>query len=394
MRSILVINGPNLNLLGQREPEVYGVTSLADLEAAVIGWGRGLGLEIDTFQSNHEGAIIDRIHAAGSDGIILNAGAYTHYSYAIHDAIVGVALPTVEVHISNVRAREDWRRTSVTAPACVATIFGRGIEGYHWALRHLVARAAWPFDTLSYGDGAERVGDLRLPAGDGPHPVVALLHGGFWRDQWTRDTLDGAAVDLARRGYATWNPEYHRVGDGGGWPTTLVDVAAAIDVLGDLAATYPLDVSRVVVAGHSAGGQMALWAAARHRFAAGRHGAHPTVRPVAALALAPITDLIDAHWQGIGTGAVESFMRRTPHDAAERYEQASPLELLPIGVRHAVIDGAADTEVPVEMSRRYADAADGEVDYLELAGVGHYELIDPTDVVWENVTDALASLVD
>ena len=92
--------------------------------------------------------------------------------------------------------------------------------------------------------------------------------------------------------------------------------------------------------------------------------------------------------------AVESFMRRTPHDAPERYEQASPLELLPIGVRHTVIHGAADTEVPVEMSRRYAAAADGEVDYLELAGVGHYELIDPAYPAWENVADALAALVD
>jgi 3-dehydroquinate dehydratase type II len=392
MRSVLVVNGPNLNLLGTREPSVYGRATLGDLEAQLREWGAALGLTIDTFQSNHEGAIIDRLHAAGCDGIVLNAGAYTHYSYAIHDAVAAIGIPTVEVHISNIRAREDWRRHSVTAPACVATIFGRGIEGYRWALRHLVARAAWPVDTLAYGDGDDRVGDLRIPEGAGPHPVVALLHGGFWRDAWTRDTLDGVAVDLTRRGYATWNLEYHRVGDGGGWPATLEDVAAGIDVLAELASSYPLDTARVAVAGHSAGGQLALWAAARHRFSAGGRGAAPVVRPVAVLALAPVTDLIEAHWEGVGNGAVEAFLRRTPTDGMERYERSSPLELLPIGVPQVVVHGTADDEVPVDMSRRYAEAADGEVSYLELT-TGHYELIDPADPAWATAADAFAGVM-
>jgi 3-dehydroquinate dehydratase type II len=393
MRSVLVINGPNLNLLGTREPAVYGTTTLRDLESLVKAWGESLGLAVDTFQSNHEGAIIDRIHEGGSDGVILNAGAYTHYSYAIHDAIAAAGAPTVEVHISNIRAREDWRRRSVVAPACVATIFGRGTEGYRWALRHLVARAAWTVDTLSFGDGPERIGDLRLPEGSGPHPVVALIHGGFWRDQWTRDTLDGIAVDLATRGYATWNFEYRRVGDGGGWPSTADDVAAGLDVLADLADTYPLDPARVAVTGHSAGGQLALWAAARHRFPSVRRGAMPRIRPAAALLLAPITDLIEAHWQGVGNGAVEAFLRRTPTDGMDRYQEASPLELLPIGVPQVVVHGSADDQVPAEMSRRYAGAADDEVDFLELPGTGHFEVIDPRHPAWQQAAAALQSLM-
>ena len=134
MDNVLIINGPNLNLLGAREPEIYGSTTLSELEALAGEWAADRGLAISCYQSNHEGEIIDRLHAARKShgGVILNAGALTHYSYAIHDAIVATGLPTVEVHISNVRAREQWRRHSVIAPACVYTIFGRGVDGYRF----------------------------------------------------------------------------------------------------------------------------------------------------------------------------------------------------------------------------------------------------------------------
>ena len=137
MRSVLVINGPNLNLLGTREPEIYGTTTLAELEEMCVEWGRILDLEVAPFQSNHEGAIIDAIQQTSADGIVLNAGALTHYSYALFDALVAVGLPTVEVHISNIHAREEWRRHSVVQPACVAQISGEGLEGYRRALRIL-----------------------------------------------------------------------------------------------------------------------------------------------------------------------------------------------------------------------------------------------------------------
>ena len=143
---VLVINGPNLNLLGVRRPEVYGTTTLAELEERCRAWGTALGIEVDTFQSNHEGDLIDRLHDAlgSADAVVLNPGALTHYSYALHDAIEAVALPVVEVHLSDTARREEWRARSVVSPACVATIGGHGVEGYREALELLAGRAGTP----------------------------------------------------------------------------------------------------------------------------------------------------------------------------------------------------------------------------------------------------------
>lgn len=138
---VLLIHGPNLNLLGTREPEIYGDTTLGELEERCRRWAQGLGIRLESFQSNHEGALIDRIHdcLGTTDGIIINAGALTHYSYALHDAITAVALPTIEVHLSDLSVREAWRTHSVIAPACVAGIAGKGAEGYREALELLAA---------------------------------------------------------------------------------------------------------------------------------------------------------------------------------------------------------------------------------------------------------------
>jgi len=139
MTNVLVINGPNLNLLGTREPEIYGTTTLAELDQMCVDWGQALGLTVTTYQSNHEGAIIDRIQseAAEAGGLVINAGALTHYSYALYDALVAVGTPTVEVHISDIHTREEWRRRSVIQPACLAQITGEGLDGYRQALEIL-----------------------------------------------------------------------------------------------------------------------------------------------------------------------------------------------------------------------------------------------------------------
>lgn len=139
MPNILVLNGPNLNLLGQRQPEVYGRTTLAGIDAMCRDAGAALGLSVECVQSNHEGALIDAIHASRGtrDGIVLNAGAYTHTSVALRDAISSVELPVVEVHLSNIHAREPFRHHSHIAPVAIGQICGFGPLGYALALRAL-----------------------------------------------------------------------------------------------------------------------------------------------------------------------------------------------------------------------------------------------------------------
>ncbi|MCS7461660.1 type II 3-dehydroquinate dehydratase [Paenibacillus doosanensis] len=141
MKQILVLNGPNLNMLGIREPGVYGSVSLHSIEQRLFKLAGELGVELECYQSNHEGALIDKIHEAYSvkDGIVMNPGAFTHYSYAIRDAISTVQIPTIEVHISNIHKREAFRHVSVIAPVAVGQIAGLGVESYELGLRAIVS---------------------------------------------------------------------------------------------------------------------------------------------------------------------------------------------------------------------------------------------------------------
>ena len=149
MKSILVLNGPNLNLLGIREPEQYGSTTLADVEALCIDEGKRLDIEVTCLQSNHEGELVEAIHGAREGvldgtclGVVFNAGAYTHTSIALHDAIKGAEVPVIEVHISNVHARESFRHHSYLSSAAAGIIVGLGVDGYLLGINALVRRAA------------------------------------------------------------------------------------------------------------------------------------------------------------------------------------------------------------------------------------------------------------
>ena len=388
MRRVLILNGPNLNLLGSRRPDVYGSATLADLERLCVVWGTRLGIEVETFQSNHEGALIDRLHEARGvvDGLVINPGALTHTSYSLDDTLEAVEIPAVEVHISNVEDRETWRRISLTGPACVHRIYGRGIYGYKNALSHLVARDAMSFSTLPYGESGEQVGDLRLPEGSGPHPMAVLLHGGFFLGQYTRDLMDSAAVDLTRRGIATWNVEYRRLdGDGG--------------------ATRPRCGTwrrRPISSWTHRSTSIGSPTSATRRGGTWRCGR----RPVPGLATAgPNRGRCRRWWRrwpgsaipsraaALGGGAVGRFLEAST--SPEDLTVAKPLLRLPCGARHLAATATTDPVVPPAHTARYVDAAAAAGDPVETAeyDCSHFDLTDPGGEAWPAVASRLAALL-
>jgi acetyl esterase/lipase len=249
-----------------------------------------------------------------------------------------------------------------------------------------------PAPCIPYGHHPNQVANLHLPAREGgPWPCVVLLHGGFWRTGWDRTLMTALAADLAGRGIAAWNVEYRRVGeDGGGWPGTLEDVAAAIDHLADV---VEVDQGRIATCGHSAGGHLALWLAGRHRVEGGMPGAAPRVTPVLAVAQAGVCDLEQARRDELGGGAVEALLG-SPDVAPERFAAASPAALAPLGVPQLLVHGDADDIVPVSQSRAYA-ALEPDAELVELAGADHFAVIEPARPGWATVVDRLeASLGD
>jgi acetyl esterase/lipase len=221
-----------------------------------------------------------------------------------------------------------------------------------------------------------------------PWPVAVLIHGGFWRARYGLRLEDLLVDDLAGRGWAVWNLEYRRLGwrSRGGWPATFDDVAAGVDHLGRLDAG--LDLSRVVAIGHSAGGHLALWAAARRGLPAGVPGADPRVRLSAAVAQAGAVDLREAVHLDLSRGAARRLMGGPPGRLGERYDVASPYERLPLGLSQLLVHGDADDVVPISISHRYhARAREGgdRCDLVALSGVGHDEHLDPASSAWETV---------
>jgi acetyl esterase/lipase len=235
-----------------------------------------------------------------------------------------------------------------------------------------------------YGDDPSQVGELYLPDGDQPTPVVVVLHGGFWRDRYDRHLMDDLCADLAARGLAAWNLEYRRLGGGGGWPATFEDVAAGIDHLAELDA--PLQLDRVSAVGHSAGGHLALWAAGRHRLPEGQPGAGPRVRVRRTVSQAGVTDVAEASRLRLSDGVADELLGAPACDVPELVALTSPRALLPLGVSQLVIHGGDDDTVPARMSSDYAAAAwaagDDRVALILLPEQGHFEHIDPTEQAW------------
>lgn len=260
----------------------------------------------------------------------------------------------------------------------------------------VVARPRPPANAIvHYGPGELQWGELRLPETPGSHPLALVIHGGCWLAEYDLGYVSGLAAALADAGIATLSVEYRRVGDeGGGWPGTFADVAAAADHVRELAATHALDLDRVVAVGHSAGGHLAVWLAARRRLGDGDPLQGPDPLPLAGVvALAGIFDLAAyAAPDGCGS-AVPALLGGAPDDVPDRLRRASPIELAPLGIRQVLVTGSLDAIVPGEQARRYARRAGAEVEIREVADAGHFELVVPGSIAWPVVRDAVLEIV-
>jgi len=259
-----------------------------------------------------------------------------------------------------------------------------------------------PVQRYTYGSHPSQYVELTVPAGVGPFPVVVVVHGGFWQTAYGAELGRPLAADLVNRGYAAANVEYRRVGSsstagGGGWPATGLDVAAAVDALtvqGQQLAAGRLDLTRVVGLGHSAGGQLAGWLAARPGLPATAPGSNPRVRLTALVAQAGVMDMVGAARESTGGNAVPSFMGGSPDRLPTAYSQASPIARVPLHIPSVCVHGTSDTNVPIRQSERFVAAAlqAGDASELQRFAGNHFDLITVGTPAWTLCTDAIARL--
>lgn len=285
---------------------------------------------------------------------------------------------------------------AMAADPPAATPVPKGLVSY----KDLLARPhVSPDARIAYGAAPQQYGDLWLPKGQGKHPVVVILHGGCWLASLpSTELMDPMAQDLRGRGYAVWNLAYRRVGEpGGGYPGTFSDVAAGIDFLKTLQARRHLDLNRVVVVGHSAGGHLAAWAIARDRISAASplHTPHP-LRLRGAVSLAGIPDLEFARKDGLaacdGPPTIDGLVGAASRPGQDPYADTSPARLLPFKTGMEMLTGALDPIVPphygLDFAARAVDAGT-PVQHHTLPGAGHFELIDPKAKAWTEVLAAI-----
>lgn len=251
---------------------------------------------------------------------------------------------------------------------------------------------------IIYGDAPEQFADLRLPAAEPPFPALAFIHGGFWRAQYDLLHAGHLCAAFTAAGVATWNIEYRRLGnEGGGWPGTFLDVAAALDALFDRAAELGIDPERVVVAGHSAGGHLALWSAGLGRVPESSEIRATPLPLRAAVSLAGVVDLREAWRLGLSGGVVRELLGGTPDELPERYSAASPIELAPLGLPQLLVHGERDDIVPIAISEGHFAAAreqGDDVTLFALPEADHFAVIDPESPVWPEMQAAILTLFD
>jgi acetyl esterase/lipase len=360
-----------VRVLVQRQPvdEAF-VTELVDEEAAVLGSAATVSWLDD--QTDLVAAIAGL--RAGEPALVVPAPGTPD----LCDLPVVLPGPSIRVDIG---LRDDPDLTT----SLRRHIQGRGVDGIRWALRTLHHLARRPVHVVPYGTDPDQFGELRLAHPSGrPQPVVVVLHGGFWRSRWQVDLMDALCVDLAERGMASWNVEYRRP-DRNRWSDTISDVRAGIAHVRQLATEYPIDPHRIALVGHSAGGQLAVQAAAGLVTEAGQP------QPALVVQLAGLVDLEETHRRDLGNGAVPAALGGTPEEVPDAYEQGSPLSCLPVGARQLVVIGRSDSPDLREMSRRYVAASTAGGDDISLVedDGDHFSVIDPTSRLWVRTAEAL-----
>lgn len=267
------------------------------------------------------------------------------------------------------------------------------------SVRDILAFEKTPADArIAYGQDPLQFGELRLPNGEGPHPVALLIHGGCWLAEFDVVHVQRLAAALTAEGIATWTIEYRRVGNpGGGWPGTFTDVAEAADHLSQIAEAHALDLNRAIAIGHSAGGQLALWLAARLRFPEdSAFRAKDPFRMKGVLGLAPAADLAYLHGTGVCGDVVDRLMGGGPSEVPRRYAQASGTELVVLDVPQILVLGAHDDtwSPPAARYAEVAVAAGAPVRIIDAKESGHFEMIDPRSTTWPLVRDATRALLE
>ena len=256
---------------------------------------------------------------------------------------------------------------------------------------------------IAYGVESSQYGELRLPAGTGRHPLVIMIHGGCFKAAYATAQYFGAMADaLKADGIATWNIEYRRLGEpGSGWPGTYLDVGRAVDHVRAIAGEHQLDLDRVVLVGHSAGGHLAMWAAARHRLTktSELYVANPLpVRGVVDLA-GPVdmTANISGYEALCADPVITSLLGGAPAAVPDHYAQASAIKLLPLGIPQVLVVGSHEDFVPLPVVDAYVTAATGTGDQVRrilIPGAGHFEIASPLSFTWPQVKAAIESLID
>lgn len=246
---------------------------------------------------------------------------------------------------------------------------------------------------LPYGKHSEQFGDLYLPkSSNKSHPVIILIHGGCWQAQYGLSPLGLLSKALSNLGFAVWNLEFRRLGNGGGWPITFEDIALGADYLKEIAKQYSLDLSNVTTMGHSAGGHLALWLAGRHHLPESSHlynDDHLRIHRV--ISLAGIPDLETGVTQNICRGACQELVGGLPNEVPERYLQASPHKLLPLNIPQYHLVGELDPIVPIGYLTPYIKTATqhDEVYFKVIPEIGHFEMVMPDTISWEFINRIL-----